>query len=183
MADKHSRWTEEDEHFLVKSRGTLTSAQIAAELGRAVGGVDAKIKQLKHIPRMVDEWTHEQDQFLMNMYIHFEVKILSEQLGRTVNAIKMRAIRLGLSGQPRSTQLQFIIWDTLRDGAWMTIRDVIDICDSRRDYTKQVCSKWSKSGHLETRRFVRTEGRGNPYVRQYRRPKNSAYFPPGTPKR
>ncbi len=172
------KWTDQEIHFLVKNRSVLTSAEIGEELGRTTDAVSNKIKSLKDVPRLVTEWTEEQDDFLRGMYSHFDAPTLGEMTGRSQAAVLVRAGKLQLTGKSKSTLAQFRIWRAMRSGQWLGASEIASEAIVSRRYAAKKCDDWMESGAVETRRTERISGRGYPYIREYRRTERSELFPP-----
>ncbi|WP_270745016.1 hypothetical protein [Lactococcus petauri] len=97
------RWTEDEDDYLkyFVFSGDSTLKDAAELLGKTPGAVSARLTELRKIDRSVQylnrRWTEKEDDYLRENYLKYDTKILSKNLGRTVESVKSRKSHLKLS--------------------------------------------------------------------------------------
>jgi DNA-binding CsgD family transcriptional regulator len=97
------RWTQTEEQYLKDVWGTVSLAEIMKSLGRTEDSVMRKAHRLDLDTGKSDEdmmkkrWSREEDNFITENYKSIDVEAISQQLGRTVSAVRKRASALGLA--------------------------------------------------------------------------------------
>lgn len=97
------RWTQSEEQYLKEVWGTVSLFEIMERLDRTEDSVIRKAKRLdldigkSEEDMMKKRWSPEEDNFIAENYKKTDVEAISQQLGRTVSAIRKRASALGLS--------------------------------------------------------------------------------------
>lgn len=107
------KWAPEEDRIVRRHHKRLTPEEIAEKLGRTPGAVTARIKTLKLGPppkkREHDHrpWLPEEEDLLRKEYGKVRGRDLAGKLGRSVRAIRVRALHLGLAeSRPRSSPIQ-----------------------------------------------------------------------------
>ena len=100
-------WTEEDTSFLREHYGRMKPADIAARLGRALGGVYMRANALGLKAHYHRDWTEQERQAIRVAYDRgLTLGDLQDATGRDVAVIARQAIRMGLrfSGRPMKVE-------------------------------------------------------------------------------
>ena len=105
-------WSSAEINLLRKLYPTMANEDIAEEIGRSRDAVAMKARQLK-LHKMWF-WTPQEDQYLRECYQQQSCSQMAHALGRTVLAVKARAVTLGLRAKvPDWTEDEVnIIWDS-----------------------------------------------------------------------
>jgi len=101
LTDDQARglWTEDDEAFLRENYLELGAEECARRLGRSKASVHGKIRKIGGGRPSIGpkvEWTEQELDFLRDNYHQLTWEEMVEQLGRTEQAIQVRASMLGL---------------------------------------------------------------------------------------
>ena len=108
MAQKKRHWSDEENAFLRLHITDMTVPELAKALGRTVNAINARKKLLglthvENAPRAHYEpqspgrsWTSEQETYLEENWGKRSIPAIARKLGRSVEAVKIRASRLGL---------------------------------------------------------------------------------------
>ena len=104
-----SKWTTSEVNFLRENAGKLTDREISEKLGKTIPAVYCKRRSLEKVknPRpAVDakeikakhfkSWSKEEESLLKEEFNKTPIKELAQVLGRTEDAVKVRAYTLGL---------------------------------------------------------------------------------------
>lgn len=97
------RWTQAEEQYLKEAWGKVSLFEIMESLGRTEDSVMRKAKRLNldiskpEADILKKRWSTEEDNFIIENYKSTDVEAISQQLGRTVSAIRKRASALGLA--------------------------------------------------------------------------------------
>lgn len=97
------RWTEDEDDYLkyFVFSGEATIKDAAELLGRSSGSVSARLTELRRSDSSVQylhrRWTDKEDDYLRENYLKYDTKILSKNLGRSVESVKSRKAQLKLS--------------------------------------------------------------------------------------
>jgi len=99
LSAQNNLWTEEEEQFLKENYLSLGAEECARRLGRTASAVHGKIRLVgggrpSIGPRV--EWSEGELEFLRQNYQRLSWEEMQEQLGRTEQAIQVRASMLGL---------------------------------------------------------------------------------------
>jgi len=131
-ARKH-RWTEEERDIVRRDyRGTNASARpIAARLGVTIWAVKGQVQKLGIAMEKSPDWTTEEENQLAELITRFAPITIAKKLHRSLNAVVVKAKRLGLSRRTR-------------DG-WYTMRDVCEILG----VDHHLVGRWIGSGALK----------------------------------
>lgn len=127
------RWTPEEEQYIRDHWQTQTEAEMAAALDRLEGAVRNKRRELRCSPQKI--WTPEEIEYLEEHWGSVSIPGIAKHLGRTVNAIKVRAGKMGLGGM-------------LEAGDYVTFNQLmLTITDNSQSYSYQMQS-WVKNRGL-----------------------------------
>ena len=94
-------WRREDEAFLRKNYRTMTTREMARQLGRTPGAVSVRLGVLnlpldQRYRRRIAKWSNREDEQLRKLYQRLSNRELSIRLNRTVAVVKKRLAALGL---------------------------------------------------------------------------------------
>lgn len=93
-------WTPEEERILDHCFGrSMTVPQLARELGRTEAAIINKASRLGLGGRKLRRWSVEDDKTLLDMYAKHGCRVVAEKLGRSIDAVKHRAKRLGVQSE------------------------------------------------------------------------------------
>lgn len=108
MKSSKKRWfTPEEDAFLLENVGKLSYSQIARELGRLPSTVYNRYRKLVvgDVCQNRRQWTPEEDKILREMLLNgHSYADIAKRLGRTENAVSLRASFLGLRHSKRYTR-------------------------------------------------------------------------------
>ncbi|HFK7038809.1 TPA: hypothetical protein ACGY3K_002298 [Listeria monocytogenes] len=100
--NKRRAWTDEEDeyltYFVYSSDAELQDA--ADHLNRTLGSVASRLFQLRKHNKafyIVRPWSEKEDEFIKKYYNSLTLKVITERLNRSYNAIKSRAWALGVS--------------------------------------------------------------------------------------
>lgn len=99
------KWTQAEEQYLKEAWDKASPVQIMESLGRTEDSVMRKAKRLGLNVNKAEEdmvkkrWSEEEDSVIIENYKELEVETISQQLGRSVSAIRKRALALGITGK------------------------------------------------------------------------------------
>ena len=112
--------------------GTNASAQqIAVKLGVSRHAVKGKVQALGLCIPKSPPWTEKEEELLRELVPRYSVPVIAKKLNRSVNAVTVKARRLGLSRRSRDD--------------WFTKREVAEICGV--DHKK--VQRWIDRGALK----------------------------------
>lgn len=107
----YNLWTEQEEKFLIRNYGVMTSDDIALELGRDRHAVNGKAYRLREKGRKIygksqdkKRWTKEEEQYLKDNYGKIQTKEIIENLNTTRYFVYQKAEELKLKEKPRIIQ-------------------------------------------------------------------------------
>ena len=98
-------WTQQEIEYLRDSWGRISLAQIMDSLSRTEDSVMRKARRIGLCVKKPEKdmlkkrWGVEEDNFIIENYRVLTVEAISQQLGRTVYAIRKRALALGVAGE------------------------------------------------------------------------------------
>lgn len=98
-------WTQQEIQYLKENWGKTSPVHIMEDLGRTEDSVMRKARRLGLDVNKSEEdmlkkrWKSEEDNFITENYGVLAVEVISLQLGRTVSAIRKRALALGIAGE------------------------------------------------------------------------------------
>lgn len=110
LTNRQRPWSEDDRAYFRENQG-LPDAELAAQLQRSVDEV-AAMRARTETGRKHPRWTSEEEAYLQENWGQTPVHALAKRLGRTTQAVQIRAGRLGL-GQ------------TLRSGDYITFNQLM----------------------------------------------------------
>jgi hypothetical protein len=98
-----TRWTREEEAFLIQNHRVLTNQRIADQLGKTRLAVRTKIRDLRLTKRseLPRRWTEADETYLLLAWQTDKLGDIAEALGRTIGAVLIRAnVVLGVRRSP-----------------------------------------------------------------------------------
>lgn len=117
------RWTSEEIKFLKDNEGKMTLREIAEKLGKSYSATSCKkmslkrVKTLRIVPTVnvettpVDNhfkaWSKEDEKYLKENYGSTPVSVMAKKLGRTEDAVKVRAYVFGLVDEKTITRAKW----------------------------------------------------------------------------
>ncbi len=96
-------WTQQEMQYLKENWGQASLAQIMQSLDRTEDSVMRKARRLglnvnkSEEDKLKKRWSEEEDNFIIENYRVLTVEVISKRLGRTVPAIRKRALALGVT--------------------------------------------------------------------------------------
>lgn len=99
------KWTHQEIQYLLDNWGKVSLARIMESLDRSEDSVMRKARRLGlNVNKTEDSlkkkrWSEEEDNYIINNYRVLTVDEISERLGRTVYAIRKRALALGVTNE------------------------------------------------------------------------------------
>jgi predicted transcriptional regulator len=85
------RWTNDEEHFLIKNFRKMTYKQIGKHLNRTRSSVEGKIHSMKMIKVVERRWTPKEKRLLTRFYGKIPIAEMAKRLNRTPGSIVARA--------------------------------------------------------------------------------------------
>ena len=90
-------WTNKEEVFLKHNYGKRTATEIAKRLGRSEQSVRGKLHIMGYTGPASRKWTAGELEYLRENYGKFSTKKMARELDRTIDAVEIKAGRIGLS--------------------------------------------------------------------------------------
>jgi hypothetical protein len=103
MSSKHTSWTDEMDAYLVANYHSKPASQIATELQTSKQAVLRRARKLD-VKRKTESdsaerptYSAEEDAYIKDFVVEQGIEAVAEHLNRSINAIRKRAQRLGVS--------------------------------------------------------------------------------------
>lgn len=129
-------WTEEEEQFLKDNWFNMSSYEIAEEIDRTPNAITSKVERMNFAPKptdyMYEDWTKDEEIYLLNHYCIKKDKEIANELGKTLPSLKSKKRSMGIS-------TSWDMWEdeVLYDFYWcdcMTIEELSQTVLSHRNY-------------------------------------------------
>lgn len=90
-------WTAGEEKILDQCYGrSMAVSELSRQLGRTEAAIAAKASRMGLGRRRCRAWSENDDSVVVDLYAKFGSKVVAEKLGRSIDAVKHRAKKLGV---------------------------------------------------------------------------------------